>query len=128
MPKKAVGKTASKVEGQFLKICATRDWSRNLKFFSSLTPDEQICIQKVVMKKVIYNELRSEDMAKIAELMKARTSQEEEDWDTCQGTVLIRRAKHILAYGGGPERGFVMINSEWFFGTGSGLNWQPTKN
>jgi hypothetical protein len=53
MPKKAVGKTVSKVEEQFLKICATRDWSRNLKFFSSLTPDEQICIQKVVMKNVI---------------------------------------------------------------------------
>ena len=128
MPKKAIGTTVSKVEGQFLKIGATRDWSRNLKF-SSLTPDEQICIQKVVIQKVIYNELRPEDMVKIIELMKTRTSQEEEeDWDTCYGTVLIRRAKHILAYGGGPEGGFVMINSEWFFGTGSGLNWQPTKN
>ena len=114
MPKKAVGKTVSKVEGQFLKICATRDWSRNLKFFSSLTPDEQICIQKVVIHKVMYSELRAEDMVKIVELMKTRASQEEEDWDTCYGTVLIRRAKHILAYGGGPEGGFVMINSEWY--------------
>ena len=93
MPKKAVGKTVSKVEGQLLKICATRDWSRNLKFFSSLTPDEQICIQKVVIHKVMYTELRAEDMVKIVELMKTRTSQEEEGWDTCYGTVLIRRAK-----------------------------------
>lgn len=41
------------------------------------------------------------------------TTDDEEDWSTCDGTVLIRRAKHILAYGGGPEGGFVMINSEW---------------
>jgi hypothetical protein len=40
--------------------------------------------------------------------------EEEESWETVYGTTGINGANHIITYGGGPEGGFVMMNSKWY--------------
>ena len=42
------------------------------------------------------------------------TVEEEESWESVYGTTGINGANHIITYGGGPEGGYVMMNSAWY--------------